>query len=196
MRWRNTHDGWGLVSIAFHWVFALVIVGLFAVGLYMVDLVYTDPLSNVLPEWHRSLGLLLGAALLVRLAWRLLSPPPAPLPNYERIEHVMAVLMHWVLYLLMIVVIVSGYLISTADGRGVWVFDWFEVPAVTGRVNNLEESAGEIHYWLAWTLVVLSSMHALAALKHHFIDHDRTLRRMLNPASTKYQTRDNNRRTP
>lgn len=183
MRWRNTRDGWGLVSIVLHWAFALVIIGLFAVGLYMVDLGYTDPLSNVLPEWHRSLGLLLGGALVVRLLWRFLSPPPDPLPNYQRVEHIMAMLMHWVLYVLMIVIIVSGYLISTADGRGVSVFGWFEVPAITGRVDNLEDLAGEIHYWVAWTIIVLSAMHALAALKHHFIDHDRTLRRMINPSS-------------
>lgn len=194
MRWLNTDDGWGMVSIAFHWIFALVLVALFAVGLYMVDLGYTDPLSNVLPEWHRSLGILLGAALILRLAWRFLSPPPAPLPNYERIEHIMAVLMHWILYVLMVAIIVSGYFISTSDGRGVAVFDWFQVPAVTGRINNLEDLAGDVHYWAAWALIVLSAMHALAAFKHHFIDRDRTLRRMLNPASINDQTR-NNRRT-
>ena len=183
MRWRNTNEGWGLVSIVLHWGFALVIVGLFAVGLYMVDLGYTDPLAKVLPEWHRSMGLLLGAALVLRLAWRLMSPPPPPLPNYQRIEHAMAALMHWVLYALMIAIVMSGYFISTADGRGVSVFGWFEVPAITGKVDNLEDLAGEVHYWAAWAIIVLSGLHALAALKHHFIDQDRTLRRMLNPAS-------------
>lgn len=183
MHWRNTTDSWGLISILFHWLMALVVIGLFGVGLYMVDLGYTDPLSNVLPEWHRSLGILVGGAIVLRLLWRLVSPPPEPLPNYQRIEHIMAMLMHWTLYALMAAIVISGYLISTADGRGVSVFDWFEVPAVTGRVSNLEDIAGEVHFWLAWALIVLSSMHALAALKHHFIDRDRTLRRMITPSS-------------
>lgn len=195
MRWRNTADSWGLVSIALHWIIGLVIIGLFGVGLYMVDLGYTDPLSNVLPEWHRSLGILVGGAIILRLVWRFLSPPPEPLPNYQRIEHIMAVFMHWVLYVLMVIIIVSGYLISTADGRGVSVFDWFEVPAVTGSTDNLEDLAGEVHYWVAWALMVLAGMHALAALKHHFIDRDRTLRRMIKPSSGHYQTSNNNRRT-
>lgn len=183
MRWRNSGDHWGLVSIAFHWVTALAVIGLFGVGLYMVDLSYTDPLSNALPNWHRSVGLLLGAALVLRLAWRFLSPPPRPLPNYRRSEHIMAVLMHWTLYILMIAIIVSGYLISSADGRGVSVFGWFKVPSVTGNVGNLEDMAGEWHFWLAWAVIVLSAMHALAALKHHFVDRDLTLRRMLRPTS-------------
>ena len=182
MHWRNTQGYWGLVSIVLHWVIALTLIGLFGIGLYMVGLSYTDPLSNTLPHWHRSLGIIVGLALVIRLAWRFVSPPPAPLPNYKRSEHLMAMLMHWILYVLTIVIVVSGYLISTSDGRGFAVFSWFEMPAFAGDLGNTEELAGDIHRWLAWTLVVLASLHALAALKHHFIDRDATLTRMLRTA--------------
>lgn len=179
MQWRNTPSRWGAISVGFHWLMALVVIGLFGVGLYMVDLGYTDPLRNVLPDWHRSIGLLLGMALVLRLLWRLVSPPPAPLPEHSRMERMGAHSVHWVLYALMLVMVISGYLISTADGRGVSVFDWFEVPALTGNVDGMEDFAGDWHRWMGWSLIILAGLHALAAVKHHFLDRDDTLRRML-----------------
>ena len=83
------------------------------------------------------------------------------------------------MYGLMLAMVVSGYLISTADGRGVAVFEWFSVPAITDDVDGMESLAGDWHRWLGWTLIILAGLHALAALKHHFLDHDDTLRRML-----------------
>lgn len=86
---------------------------------------------------------------------------------------------HGLLYALLFVAMVSGYLISTADGSSISVFGWFEVPSVTGQVKGMEDVAGSIHYWSTWAIVVLAGLHALAALKHHFVDRDRTLLRML-----------------
>jgi cytochrome b561 len=73
----------------------------------------------------------------------------------------------------------SGYLISTADGRAVEVFGWFSIPATLSGLENQEDIAGEIHEWLAFTLIGLVMLHALAATKHHFINRDATLKRML-----------------
>jgi cytochrome b561 len=86
---------------------------------------------------------------------------------------------HGLLYLLLFVAMISGYLITTADGSSISVFGWFEVPSVTGRIRGMEDTAGAVHYWSTWALVVLAGLHALAALKHHFIDRDATLKRML-----------------
>jgi len=58
------------------------------------------------------------------------------------------------------------------------VFGWFEVPSITGRIKGMEDTAGVVHYWVTWNVVVLASIHALGALKHHFIDRDNTLRRI------------------
>jgi cytochrome b561 len=74
---------------------------------------------------------------------------------------------------------VSGYLISTADGRGVSVFGWFTVPATLHGIDGQEDVAGVVHLTLASTLVAVALLHAGAAFKHHFIDRDRTLKRML-----------------
>ena len=73
----------------------------------------------------------------------------------------------------------SGYLISTADGRGIEVFNWFEVPGLGSFIENQEDLAGQVHEYAAYILIGLSSLHALAALKHHFMNKDNTLKKML-----------------
>jgi cytochrome b561 len=87
--------------------------------------------------------------------------------------------MHKALYALLFTVMISGYLISTADGRAISVFNIFELPALPWSIENQEDIAGDIHFWLACFLVGFASLHALAALKHHFIEKDHTLKRML-----------------
>jgi cytochrome b561 len=86
---------------------------------------------------------------------------------------------HGLLYAGIFLVMISGYLISTAKGRGVSVFDLFEIPAFITGLPNQADLAGAVHFYVAWGLVLLAGLHALAALKHHFIDRDATLKRML-----------------
>ena len=94
-------------------------------------------------------------------------------------------LMHFALYFLLLAIVISGYLISTADGRSIQVFDWFQVPALIPSVEHMEDYAGTVHYTLSMFTMGLVIIHALAALKHHFFNKDRTLLRML---GTKYQS--------
>ena len=182
MQAANSETRWGWVAIALHWLVALVIIGLFALGFWMVDLTYYDDWYRQGPHIHRSIGILLLAAMLFRVVWRLVSTPPKPLLTHSRLEVIGAKVGHLVLYLLIFIAMVSGYLISTADGSAISVFGWFEVPSLTGRIKGMEDIAGSVHYWATWALVVLAGLHALAALKHHFIDRDDTLRRMLGKA--------------
>jgi cytochrome b561 len=179
MKWRNSELNWGAAAITQHWLSALVIFAMFALGLYMTDLTLYHPWYHKAPHLHRSVGVLLFIATLLRLSWRLWSPPPAPLANHKPWEKVLARLMHGLLYLLLFAVMISGYLISTADGRGVEVFNWFTVPATLSKREVQEEIAGSAHLFLAWTLITFALLHAGAAFKHHLIDRDSTLRRML-----------------
>ncbi|WP_445157913.1 cytochrome b [Halomonas sp. E14] len=178
--WRNTRTGWGLISMSLHWLSALVIVGLFLLGWWMTGLGYFDPWYNRAPWWHRSIGILLLFATLLRLAWRLWQPTPQA--RGSRFERLAAHLGHVLLYVLLLVVMLSGYLISTARGRGISVFDWFEVPALISHLPNQAAIAGEIHWYSALALMLLAAGHVLAALKHHFVNRDDTLARMLTPA--------------
>jgi cytochrome b561 len=117
--------------------------------------------------------------MLIRLGWRFVSPPPPPPPNHSRFIRIAAKLGHAFLYLDLFLVMFAGYLISTAEGVGIPVFGLFEVPALISGLPNQADVAGEVHLYLAWTLVIFAVLHGLAALKHHFIDRDATLVRML-----------------
>lgn len=173
---KNTPNGYGWVSIALHWVMALALLGLFGLGLYMVELTYYDPWYRQSLNWHKSIGILLAVTWLVRVLWRLSNTTPGVIAD-KRWQVLAAHAAHWLLYLLMLALFVSGYLISTADGREIDVFGWFSVPAtVTG--DNQEDWAGEVHEWLAWSIIALVVVHAAAAIKHHVIDGDDTLKRM------------------
>ncbi|WP_290519150.1 cytochrome b [Alcanivorax sp.] len=179
MKLRNDPQRFGAIALLFHWLVALAVIGLFALGFYMVDLGYYDPWYRKGPDLHRSIGILLFIAMLLRLAWRFISPPPAPLPTHKPWEKISAHLTHWALYLLLFVAMISGYLISSADGSSVDVFNWFAVPSVSGHQTGLEDTAGLIHYWATWAVIGLAGLHALAAVKHHLFDRDDTLRRIL-----------------
>lgn len=176
---RNSPGRYGWLSIFLHWSMALVIYAMFALGLWMVGLSYYDTWYHNAPEIHKSIGVILMLVLIIRLTWRVVSPPPKPLSSYSPLVRITAVVAHGLLYGLLIAILFSGYLISTADGKPVSVFGWFSLPAVLTGAGEQADLAGDIHLWLAWSIVILSVLHGLAALKHHFIDRDITLKRML-----------------
>lgn len=179
MRWRNSTDSFGHISIGIHWLVALAIYGMFALGLWMVTLNYYAPWYHRAPEWHKSIGCIIFAVMFLRLLWRFISPPPKPLATYSPLTKSAATAAHWALFLMIFALLISGYLISTADGQPIDVFGWFYVPAVVSNLPNQADVAGQLHLYFAWGVVILSVVHGLAALKHHFIDGDMTLKRML-----------------
>lgn len=174
---KNSVDGYGWISIVLHWLMALTIFGLFGLGLYMVELTYYDAWYKGSLDLHKSIGIILALVWIARVIWRFSNTTPQDLGD-KKWEHQVAHLVHLLLYLLMLALFVSGYLISTADGRAIEVFGWFEIPASL-MMDNQEDIAGVIHWGLAWSLMGLVALHALAAVKHHIIDKDRTLVRML-----------------
>ncbi|MCU7799301.1 MAG: cytochrome b [gamma proteobacterium symbiont of Lucinoma myriamae] len=179
MSWRNSNTTWGSLSRVIHWLSAITIISLFALGLWMVDLTYYDSWYRRTPHIHKSIGLLLFFITLFRLMWLWLTIKPAPLQEHTKIEQILAKVTHGILYLLLFSLMLSGYFISTADGRAIEVFNWFEVSAVFPGIEGQEDIAGKIHYTVAISLIVVVSVHALAAIKHHIIDKDNTLKRML-----------------
>ena len=177
MMWRNTQDGYGLVSIILHWLVAVAVTGLFVLGLWMVELGYYHPWYQRAPDIHRSVGVLLFGAILTHWAWRYTNPRPETIGSVT--ERKVAAWVHRMLYALLYLLILSGYLISTADGRGISAFGLFSVPASISGLQNQADIAGKVHEWLAFVLIALTILHALAALKHHLVDRDQTLKRML-----------------
>ncbi len=183
MQLANTQTTYGLVAVVLHWLVAVVVVGLFALGLWMVELTYYDTWYRTAPAIHKAIGVSLFLVVAVRLAWRARGPRPVPLATHTPLERHAAGVAHLLLYALLLTVMLSGYLISTADGRPIDVFGLFQVPALISGLPGQADIAGKVHLALAIALVSLAAIHALAALKHHFIDRDTTLLRMLGLAT-------------
>jgi cytochrome b561 len=173
---KDTTAGYGLVTRAVHWIMAVAIVAMFILGLWMVTLTYYSPWYTTAPDIHRSVGMLLLGLLVARFVWRLANEKPED-SELSPLERVGAHIVHWGFYPLLCALMVSGYLISSSDGRPVAVFDWFSVPALVND-KGLEKPAGEVHELLAYLTMALVFLHAAASLKHHFIDRSRILARM------------------
>lgn len=178
-KWKTDNKSWGLIIIAIHWLTAFCVLGLFIVGWWMTELDYYSKWYDTAPFFHKSIGICLLFLTIIRLVYRIISKSPEPLSTHKKIEIKLAHLMHKALYALLFTVLISGYLISTAKGVGVSVFGLFEIPALPWQFDNQEDLAGDIHFFLACFLIGFAVLHALAALKHHFIEKDDTLNRML-----------------
>ena len=122
--------------------------------------------------------MLLLIIVLCRGIWRLTVNKPSTLKTHSDWAAKSSRVVHWLMGLGMLVVLVSGYLIPTAEGRGIAVFNWVTFPA-TFSLQGQEDLSGLVHRYIAYFILGLSVLHAAAALKHHFIDKDDTLRRML-----------------
>ena len=168
---------YNVTARAVHWLSALIVFGMFGVGLWMVDLTYYSTWYKTAPHWHKSIGLLLAGLTLFRVVWK--SVTASPSVEGKPLEVVGAKIGHGLMYLTLFTLFASGYLISTEDGRGIDVFNWFTVPGAGALFEGQADIAGEIHFYAAWALIILASGHALAALKHHFINKDNTLRKMI-----------------
>lgn len=181
--WRNGRDRYGLVSISFHWTIALAFVGLVGLGLWMVGLSYYDPWYNASLAFHKAIGIVALAVAVAKFGWRFADPKPGLAADLKPHERAGATVMHWILNALIVLVPVTGYVISTSEGAGIDMFGLFKLPAIPGRSEGLRNLAIELHYYLAYGGIALVALHAGAALKHHFLDRGSTLRRMLIPRS-------------
>jgi cytochrome b561 len=165
-------------SIFMHWLMVPLVLGLFGVGFWMVDLTYYSAWYKTAPHYHKSVGILLAVLLLLRLIVLFKKRKPAPIVTHSKAVQGVSKLTHALLYMLLVIIVMSGYLISTADNRGIEVFNWFVVPGFGEFFEQQADRAGLVHQWLAYSLIGLVVLHALGALKHHFVDKDATLKRM------------------
>jgi cytochrome b561 len=177
---RNSTTSFGWVHIIIHWISAIAVIGLFAVGWWMVELDYYSEWYRTAPDLHKSVGLTLLLVTVFRVFWKISNPSPNPLAT-KPIEKKAGHFAHTIIYILLFTIMISGYLISTADGRGIEWFGLFEVPSLGAFVENQADLAGDIHEWLAYTLIGLVLLHAGAALKHHFLEKNDTFKRMIAP---------------
>lgn len=179
MNWKNTSEGYGLISLLFHWLLAIALLGLFVLGVWMVELSYYDPWYHQAPAIHKSVGIAVVVLMLIRWGWHRYSPPPLPLAGSSiRVSPRLIQRLHGVMYVWVLLIGIAGYLISTGEGEGIDVIAGIELPALPWQWEGQVDEAGWAHKWLAYGFMGVVFVHAMAALKHHFWDKDDTLKRM------------------
>ena len=169
------------VAMLLHWLLAVLLVGLFCVGLYMADLPFS-PQRLKLYNYHKWAGIVVLTLSLLRLLWRLTHRPPelpdavlAVMPGWQRLAHHAT---HGLMYLLFFAVPLIGWAYSSAAGFSIVVFGVLPLPDLVSADKALAEAIKPWHGLAAEALAVLVVLHVAAALKHQFIDRDGLLDRM------------------
>lgn len=165
-------------AIALHWLIAFALFGLFGLGLYMTGL-SLSPTKLKLYSWHKWAGVTVFVLVLVRLGWRLRHRPPALPESMPAVLRLAAAGAHVALYALMLAIPLSGWLMSSAKGFQTMWFGVLPLPDLVAKDPALGDALATLHMSLNWLLAALVVGHAGAALKHHFIDRDTVLTRML-----------------
>ena len=170
-------DNWGRFSIALHWLTFALIVGLAIVGLTMDELP-TGKLKLQVYALHKSFGLTVLGLTALRILWRLFERRPALLPG-PLWQRTAAVLTHYGLYVMLLLVPFSGWWYNTTAGFPLKWFGLFKLPPLGEFDRALKAQARDTHEFLFWVLATTIAVHAVAALWHHYRVRDRTLVRML-----------------
>lgn len=172
---RSRYTG---VAIALHWLIALAILCTFLLAQTMTDL-QLSPLKLKLYAYHKWIGVTIFLLVLARLAWRLAHrppPPPASMPAWQRSA---ANISHFFLYVLTLSIPLSGWLMSSASGFQVVYLGAIPIPDLIGKDKAVAGQLMQLHEALNWLMVLVVALHVAAALKHHMIDRDDVLHRML-----------------
>jgi cytochrome b561 len=177
-------------TVSLHWLVAATIFFLWPLGYYMATV-------RAYKFWplHQSTGTVLFVVILIRLIWRFRNGWPQPVSVYSRAEQLLAKTVHWTLALAMVVMPLSGLLSGYAGGYDVTVFGWQIIPDVPNhaivaadaihklkvipRSEAMHDFLQQVHIVFAWILAGAVALHVAGALKHHLVDRDGTLRRML-----------------
>jgi cytochrome b561 len=189
---RNTSTGYGTIAIAFHWTMAVLIIGMLGLGIYMHELPPTEPATFQLYQLHKSIGFVVLALAAVRLAWRLINPAPRLPGGMHPLEKLAAHLGHVGLYFLIFAIPVTGWFMVSASPWGIPTILFnvlpvphLPIPEALGSKDQAESFFKLLHEYGAFLLIGLIVVHIAAALKHHFIARDETLKRMVSTASAK-----------
>lgn len=173
----NTRDGYGLITRLLHWLIFALVIGNLSGGI-LLSLLPPGVFRAFLVTAHKSTGVVISLLMIGRLLWRVCNPQPRDLGEIAVLNYVARVLHIW-LYALLLLQPLSGILMSQAYGYPVVVFGIVTLPPLIWNSPPLASVFGEIHAVTSVVLALAITVHAAAALKHHFIDRDRTLMRML-----------------
>jgi len=166
-------------AIFLHWLVALLVLTLVAMGIFMSDIPKGDPDRAFFFNLHKSIGLTTGIVVLIRLWWRHKSPAP-PLPGSVPAWQVRASkISHGLLYLCLLAMPIIGFAASQYTKYGVTYFGLFKIPPLAAENPATRDLLQEIHHELAYVLILLVVVHVLAALYHHFVKKDGVIQRIM-----------------
>lgn len=178
MNLKNSTLRYGSFSIGIHWLMLLLFVAVYGtIELRELFEKGSDP-REALKTWHFMLGMLVFMLVWLRLAARLSGPTPTITPELPKLQQLSATLLHLALYLLIIGMPLTGWLMLSAAGKPIPFFG-LELPALIGENKALAKQIKEVHEFVGTTGYYLIGLHAAAALYHHYLKHDNTLTRML-----------------
>jgi len=174
--WRNTRETWGTLSKSLHWLIAVLIALQVGLGAVASDM-KLSPLKLDLFVWHKSIGILVLVLVLLRLGWRLGQPTPSP-ADVSPLLRRLATVNHVLLYALLLLIPLSGWVINSAAGIPLKLFWLVPLPDLTGADEAVKEFAAGLHEVGIILLLAVLVLHVGAALWHHFVHRDAILRRM------------------
>lgn len=174
----NSKERFGAVSQVFHWGMFFLFVSLYVLAEMMED-APKGPERRALYDLHKSIGISVLFVVFLRLSWRLGNPVPESTGAVSKWIEKAASASHFLLYAVMFLMPVSGYVMSVSGGHDVGWLGLFKLPSLLGKNEGLHELTEEFHGVMAAVILVLVATHLLAALWHHFIVKDNVFRRML-----------------
>lgn len=165
------------LTITLHWLTALLVVSLFALAQVWDVLQKGTTLRLGFQSLHISLGMTLAAVIAIRIIWRLAHRGDLP-PATSGFQHILAKAAHSLLYLLLVLQVTLGFLFRWSQNQPLSFFGIFALPQPDGFPVYMRGTFALMHYWVAWSIIILAGLHACAALFHHYVLKDRVLVRM------------------
>lgn len=169
---KNNAETYGSFSKALHWLMAILIVMLLAVGFYMTGLDKEDPSRGQIYGMHKAFGVLALLLVMIRVIWLRISPAPALPAVFTAKEKRVVSSIKGILYLLMFLMPISGYVMSTAGGRATSFFGLFDLPMLIGENKALAGFTKEAHEILAFVIIAFIVLHVAGAIKHRLKDRN------------------------
>jgi cytochrome b561 len=166
-------------AIFLHWLVAVLIIWGFGLGVTMTDIPGLTPTKLRYFSWHKWIGITVLGLACVRLLWRLTHPAPSHSVSVRGWQHRLANVVHFLLYLLIFAVPLSGYFYSLAAGVPVVYLGVVPLPVLVDPNPEWKAILKQLHYWLNISLLTGFSLHVAGTLKHALIDRDGVLKRML-----------------
>jgi cytochrome b561 len=168
---------YGTTAKVFHWLIVALLVAQYLIGWFMPD-IHRGMKPGDAMTWHISVGMAILILIVLRFVWRL-THPVAPESSLARWQRLSSEAMHWLLYILVLLTTISGWLFASFRGWSISFFFMMPLPMLSGENPTAIRAINHWHQKFEWTLLILIGLHVAAALTHLFVHRDRVMHRML-----------------